>query len=125
VVPQALLDADTRAGAARQLFDARRSAELARAAREATTIVRTAERLVAASPYRTAMAQIAACRHPDGKGGWLALPAMSASLALVARIAARGHEARQSFERGWRDCWAGLARQAPDLAGIDLVLAER
>ena len=71
----------------RQLFDARRSAELARAAREATTIVRTAERLVAASPYRTAMAQIAACRHPDGKGGWLALPAMSASLALVARIA--------------------------------------
>jgi hypothetical protein len=50
---------------------------------------------------------------------------MSASLALVARIAARGDEACRSFERGWRDCWAGLARQAPDLAGIDLVLAER
>jgi hypothetical protein len=124
VVPQALLDADTRAVAARQMFDARRSAELARAAREATTIVRSAERLVAASPYRSAMAQIAARRHPDGKGGWLALPAMSASLALVARIAARGNEACRSFERGWRDCWAGLARQAPDLAGIDLVLAE-
>jgi hypothetical protein len=124
VVPQALLDADTRAVAARQMFDARRTAELARAAREATTIVRSAERLVAASPYRSAMAQIAARRHPDGKGGWLALPAMSASLALVARIAARGNEACRSFERGWRDCWAGLARQAPDLAGIDLVLAE-
>ena len=124
VVPQALLDADTRAVAARQMFDARRSAELARAAREATSIVRSAERLVAASPYRGALAQIAARRHPDGKGGWFALPAMSASLALVARIAARGDEACRSFERGWRDCWAGLARQAPDLAGIDLVLAE-
>ena len=67
---------------------------------------------------------IAARRHPDGKGGWFALPAMSASLALVARIAARGDAACRSFERGWRDCWAGLARQAPDLAGIDLVLAE-
>jgi len=40
------------------------------------------------------MAQIAACRHPDGKGGWLALPAMSASLALVARIA-------RSFGEAW------------------------
>ena len=69
-------------------------------------------------------AQIAARRHPDRKGGWLALPAMSASLALVARIAARGNEACRSFERGWRDRWADLARQAPDLASIDLVLAE-
>jgi hypothetical protein len=124
VVPQALLDADTRLAAARQLFDARRSAEVARAAREATSIVRSAERLVTASPYRAAVAQIAARRHPDGKGGWFALPVMSASLALVARIAARGDEACRSFERDWRDCWAGLARQAPDLAGIDLVLAE-
>ena len=124
VVPQALLDADTRAVAARQMFDARRTPELARAAREATSIVRSAERLVAASPYRAAVAQIAARRHPDGKGGWLALPAMSASLALVARIAARGDEACRSFERGWRDCWTDLARQAPDMTGIDLVLAE-
>ena len=124
VVPQALLDADTRAVAARQMFDARRTPELTRAAREAISIVRSAERLVAASAYRAAVAQIAARRHTDGKGGWLALPAMSASLALVARIAARGHEPCQSFERVWRDCWAGLARQAPDMAGIDLVLAE-
>ena len=124
VVPQTLLDADTRAVAARQMFDARRTPELARAAREATSIVRSAERLVAASPYRSAVAQIAARRHPDGKGGWLALPAMSASLALVARIAARDNEACRSFERGWRDRWTDLARQAPDMTSIDLVLAE-
>ena len=124
VVPQTLLDADTRAAAARQMFDARRTPELARAARDATSIVRSAERLVAASPYPTAITQITARRHPDGKGGWLALPAMSASLALAARIAARGHEACRAFERGWRDRWTDLARQAPDLTCIDLVLAE-
>ena len=49
---------------------------------------------------------------------------MSLSLALVARIAARGDEACRSFERGWRARWTDLARQAPDLTSIDLVLAE-
>jgi hypothetical protein len=70
------------------------------------------------------VAQIAARRHPDGKGGWLALPAMSASLALVARIAARGDETCRSLERAWRDRWTDLARQAPEMTSIDLVLAE-
>jgi hypothetical protein len=122
VVPQTLLDADTRAVAARQMFDARRA--LAGPARDATIIVREAEKLVTASPYRDAAALIAARRHPERKGGWLALPAMSASLALAARMAARGNEACRAFEGAWRSRWAELARQAPELAGIDLVLAE-
>jgi hypothetical protein len=49
---------------------------------------------------------------------------MSAALALVARIAARGDAACQSHEWVWRELWAGLASRAPDMAGIDLVLAE-
>jgi hypothetical protein len=124
VVPQTLLDVDTRAVAARQMFDSRRTPELARAARDATFVVRSAERLVAASAYPGAVTQIMARRHPDRKGGWLALPAMSAALALVARIAARDDEACRSFERDWRDRWTDLARRAPDLTSIDLVLAE-
>ena len=124
VVPQPLLDADTRTVAAARLFGARRTPELARAAQDAISVVRSAERLVAASPYRRAVAQIAARRPPDGKPGWLALPAMSASLALVARISARGDEDCRSFERAWRARWTDLARQAPDLTSIDLVLAE-
>jgi hypothetical protein len=124
VVPQPLLDADTRAVAAARLFGARRTAELARVAQDATSVVRSAERLVAASPYRRTVAQIAARCHPGGKAGWLALPAMSASLALVARISARGDEDCRSFERAWRARWTDLARQAPDLTSIDLVLAE-
>ena len=98
--------------------------ELARAAQDATSVVRSAQRLVAASPYRRAVAQITARCHPGGKGDWLALPAMSASLALVARISARGDEDCRSFERAWRARWTDLARQAPDLTSIDLVLAE-
>ena len=124
VVPQPLLDADTRAVAAARLFGARQTPELARFAQDATSVVRSAERLVAASPYRRAVTQIAARCHPGGKAGWLALPAMSASLALVARISARGDEDCRSFERAWRARWTDLARQAPDLTSIDLVLAE-
>jgi hypothetical protein len=124
VIPRALLDADTRAVAARQMFDARRTSDLGQAGRDAGAVIRSAEHLVAASAYREAGAQIAARHRQDRKGGWTALPAMSAALAVVARIAARGDGACQSFERHWRERWTGLARQAPDLAAIDLVLAE-
>ena len=122
-VPPPFLDAPARAVAAQQMFDARTTPELARAAQDATSVIRAAERLVSASPYRHAAAQISA-RHPGGQGGWFALPAMSASLALVARIAARGNEDCRSFERSWRGTWTALARQAPNLTSIDLVLAE-
>lgn len=122
VVPQPLLDTATRAAAATQLSaDVFRTPALARAAHDAATVVSSAERLLSASPYRHAAAQIAAQARSDGQG---ALPAMSASLALVARIAARGDEACRTFERTWRSRWTDLAWQAPALAGIDLVLAE-
>jgi hypothetical protein len=122
VVPQPLLDAATRAAAATQLSaDVFRTPALARAAHDAATVVSSAERLLSASPYRYAAAQVGAQAHHGGQG---ALPAMSASLALVARIAARGDEACRGFERSWRSRWTDLAWQAPALAGIDLVLAE-
>jgi hypothetical protein len=124
VVPKALLDADTRAAAARRLFDARHTPELTQAAKVAAGVVRNAERLIAASAYPGTISTIRARSHPDGRGGWLALPAMSAALAQTARIAARGDEKCQAFERLWRDRWTGLAQRAPDLTQIDLVLAE-
>jgi len=123
-VPHSLLDAPARAAAARQLFNTRRNPDLARAVQDAPSVIRSAERLVSASPYRRARTQITGRLHPDGNGGWLVLPAMSASLAVVARIAARGNEDCRSFERTWRPRWTALARQAPALTTIDLVLAE-
>jgi hypothetical protein len=122
VVPQPLLDVATRAAAATQLSaDVFRTPALARAAQDAATVVSSAARLLSASPYHHAAAQVAAQARHGGQG---ALPAMSASLALVARIAARGDEACRGFERSWRSRWTDLAWQAPALAGIDLVLAE-
>jgi superfamily I DNA/RNA helicase len=123
-VPHSLLDAPTRVAAARQLFEARRHPDLARAVLDAPSVIRSAERLVAGSPYRYARTQITARLHPEGSGGWLALPAMSASLALIARIAARSNEDCRAFDRTWRPRWIALARQAPALTTIDLVLAE-
>jgi hypothetical protein len=124
VVPQALLDADTRTAAARQLFDARRTSEVRRAAAIAMSVVRQAQRLVRSSDYPWLIRQIEARLPMGGSGGWLAVPAMSAALALVARLAARGHSECQLREQIWRDTWAALALRAPDLVAIDLVLAE-
>jgi len=104
-----------RAGTMHAMKGARSRPELVRAAQDAPSVVRSAERLVVASPYRRAAAQIAARRE---------LPAMSISLALVARISARGDEACRSFERAWRSRWTDLAQHASRLTSIDLVLAE-
>jgi len=49
---------------------------------------------------------------------------MSIAMALLARLAARGNSNCTMLERDYRDRWANLARYAPELVAIDLVLAE-
>ena len=124
VVPQAFLDQDTRMAAARQMFDARRTPELRYAAKQAASVLKTAEFLIRESQCPTLAHELTARCHPDRLGGWLALPAMSIALALVARLAAHGNTACQMSERAWRHLWVKLASQAPDLVAIDLVRAE-
>jgi hypothetical protein len=124
VVPQALLDADTRMTAARRLFDARRTPEFRRAAASATSVMNTTQGMIRSSRYPSLLGQLLARHRLDGPSGWRAVPAMSAALALVARLAARGNAACRSYERAWRDLWAGLATQAPEQVITDLVLAE-
>lgn len=124
VVPQALLDADTRTVAARQLFDARKTPKVRRAADRAMSVIAIAQGLIRESRYPSLTRQLAARRPLDGLDGWLAVPAMSAAFALVARLAARGDTRCQAREKMWREMWAGLASRAPDLVAIDLMLAE-
>ena len=124
VVPHALLDVDTRMAAARQLFDARRTPEVRTAARGATSVLNTAQGLIRASPYPWLIRQLAARQPLGGAGGWLAVPALSTALGIVARLAARGDTNCRGRERAWRELWRGLAVRAPDLVAIDLVLAE-
>ncbi|WP_271216721.1 hypothetical protein [Streptosporangium carneum] len=123
VVPAGLLAGDTRVIAARRLFDERHrrdgrglSAQAARVLREAMAIRIT--------EYRGLEKYIEARCHPQRRDGWVSLPALSIACALIARIAARGHEGCQYLEREFRPLWRALSKIAPDLTALDLVRAE-
>ncbi|HSZ30689.1 MAG TPA: hypothetical protein VK784_13165 [Pseudonocardiaceae bacterium] len=120
IVPRGLLSADERAAAARELFDNRWRLGVERVAREAR--VRLAE-LTQLIRRHSAPNALAAVQARGGREGWVALPALSLALALTARLAAR--------DTGLRRCvahfvatHAALARHAPRLVTVDLVLAE-
>jgi hypothetical protein len=121
VVPRALLDADTRASAARRLFDARGESAAKEVGKVAAHVVRAARTLIRDPRLR---AQLDQRRHPEDRGGWYSIPAASMAFALIARLAARGDAACRSAEQNHRADWARLATVAPDLVTIDLVLAE-
>jgi hypothetical protein len=123
VVPQAMLDADTRLTAARRMFDARYEQPMRAAAVSAKTIIQTAEMVIRQSCHPD-LADAIAARKPSGSQGWLALPAMSIAVALLARLAARGNSNCAMLECDYRGKWANLALYAPELVAIDVVLAE-
>jgi hypothetical protein len=124
VVPQALLDADTRVTAARRMFDVRDMASVRTAATSAKPAAMSAKRAISESRYPHLAEAIVARLPREIKGGWLAIPAMSIALALTARLAARGNFRCRVLEREFHGEWITLAQYAPRLVAIDLVLAE-
>ncbi|MGP4028377.1 hypothetical protein [Actinomadura sp. 3N407] len=124
VVPQALLDPDTRLVAARRLFDSRRSTMAMSLARQAADLLAHVRRVIERSGLPELAEQVDR-RTPDPTAaGWQLLPAASAAMALAARLAARGDEGATAAERSMRTWWLPLAALAPELTGIDLVVAE-
>ncbi|GAA4211650.1 hypothetical protein [Microbispora amethystogenes] len=123
VVPSALLDEDTRVAAARRLFDKRTSYDARDVSNGAGRALRDAVN-IKLTKYQGLERYIEARCHPQRRDGWLALPAVSIALALVARIAARGHGGCQRLEKQFRPLWRALAKISPDLTTIDLVRAE-
>jgi hypothetical protein len=124
VVPQALLDVDTRASAALRVFDARNTPPMRAAATVVKTVTRAAQLLVENSVASCLAPTIRERTPHNAKGGWLALPAMSIAMALTARLAARGHASCALLEKEYRGKWANLAFDAPALVAIDLIRAE-
>lgn len=124
VIPQKLLDPDSRVVAARRLFDERMSPIVRGAAQQTRTVVQAARKVISLSRFAGVLRQLDAREHPNVRGGWVMLPAMSTAMALVARLAARGDTAAAALEREHRDTWHQLAIVAPELTTIDLVLAE-
>ncbi|MDB4872479.1 MAG: hypothetical protein JWL97_3483, partial [Gemmatimonadales bacterium] len=122
VVPHALLDVDTRAAAARRLFDHRDEQGIKEVGKMAATAV--AKTLTVLKDRPRLASQIKARTHPQGRGGWFSIPAASAAFAILARLAARGDPACRGAEQLFRADWARLAAGAPDLVIIDLILAE-
>ncbi|WP_146776753.1 hypothetical protein [Parafrankia sp. Ea1.12] len=126
VVPGALLDADTRAVAARRLFDARNQEEIRDLARTAdVTLRRVLAALTLAEVPSALEAAIAARRDADAPR-WLLLPAVSLGLAGLARQAARSDDRDRSLKvyQALLPAHTALARHAPDLVTIDVLLAE-
>ncbi|GAA1440190.1 hypothetical protein [Nocardiopsis tropica] len=126
VVPRALLDEDSRTQAALGLFTARNQSELHRMRRDASDITSAVLHLVKRlqEPYRRRALTLLEPRHAPGAARWRNLPAASLALALAARLAARGEPSFTSLVRSQRAVWGDLARCAPDLVRIDIVLAE-
>ncbi len=120
VVPQGLLSIDERVAAARQLFDARERPGLRRLASEASRLGKEIRRQVAQA-RGTGMAKSIGARGLDG--GWQALSGYSLALAFLARLAARDPERFGSYRQHITH-HAVLARHAPRLVTVDLILAE-
>jgi hypothetical protein len=121
IVPGGLLDADERLTAARHLFEVRVRPGLGRVSSHAEGLLRTLRRPLAEAGGPRVVAAVQA-RQPTR--GWLALPALSLAFAFVARLAARGHTALEQQLPRILPHYATLARSAPRLVTIDLLLAE-
>ncbi len=126
VMPRALLDADSRSQAVLDLFKVRNSTALHGVRSQAATVLKLTAAVCDRLPdaYRTAARALIDSRRPDRPGSWRDLPALSVALAAAARLAARNvDDCRRLVDRYQRE-WAELAAAAPDLAAVDLVLAE-
>lgn len=126
VVPRALLDEDSRTQAALGLFTERNRSELYQLRSRASDITTAALHLVKQIPetYRRPALALLESRHAPGSSRWRNLPAASLALAVSGRLAARGVRSCASLSRGQQQVWGDLARCAPDLVRIDIVLAE-
>jgi hypothetical protein len=123
-VPKALLDGDARRLAAVNLFDNRHHEAFVRAGRDAREHIETAHRLCEDWGLADGRSLLTHRDDPDGKGGWVALSAASAALALIARLGARGDDRAGDYLDARWGSWVELARRAPDHVTLDLILAE-
>jgi len=123
LIPKGILDGDSRVQAALALLESRADAN--RRLQEAAGELLAAMKVTCAATgeMRILMA-IEARTHPKRPYGWFAYPALSVGFSLLARTAARG----QSEVKAWVNSkilyWGYLAEAAPQLVGIDLIMAE-
>jgi hypothetical protein len=121
VVPTHLLDADSRITSARQLFEARTRPGLRRVSSTAKDFSRAVQSRLERHGHASLAASVAA---RESAQGWQSLPTFSIAAALAARLAARGSDDWHDLVAPVTETWATLARHAPSLVELDIVLAE-
>lgn len=123
LVPKGLLSGDSRIVAAMDFVRERRHPDLEFLVRHAHKVLAEAERLIGMLDDPRTTAAFSARRHPNRDGGWRVIPSLSLALALAARHAARGHRAAHGWVTARQRMWGDLAKVAPQLVTIDLIVA--
>lgn len=121
LLPQGLLDKDSRAQASKQLFDQRRQPSIDAVIAVSRSLIAEARAAVTSDigAYATTPIDIRA-----SDDGWMSLPVLSLACSFVARTAARGGVASiRAFDK-LRKAYMRLAEVAPDIVQQDLGLAE-
>ncbi|MDO5628954.1 MAG: hypothetical protein Q4G43_11595 [Mobilicoccus sp.] len=122
VLPLGILDGSTRQVAAFELFQRKDDPRLTRAQLRRQQVVALAERVLADRPYL--LHAIDQRLEKPVHHTWQRLPQLTLAFAGLARAAARDNlDARTVLDR-YRDDWLALARVAPRMVTIDIVLAE-
>jgi hypothetical protein len=123
LVPTGLLSGDSRTGASIRLLENRRDPRLTALLKHSGQLVKEACLILDKIGSARDQAAFRARLSPLAESGWPVFPAISMGLALVARHVARGDKSR-AWLQGVSHLWADLARIAPDLVTIDLILAD-
>lgn len=121
IAPAALLDADSRVVAARELFEARTHPRMRAVLDGQQVLVQHVTALVERLGRPRLTEAIAARRSQPG---WQSLPALSIALAIASRLASRGDGLMMTKLAGCHAKYTALARRAPSMVQLDLVLAE-
>lgn len=124
VVPAGLLDGDTRAAAAMSLFRVRGKASLKGLCRSGPALLEAGEKLLLDAGMTQSVGWLRARGNKDRSWDWEILPQVSAALAAMARLAARGDDRATRVTDQFTSQWQALAREVPELVEIDIVIAE-
>jgi hypothetical protein len=124
IVPAGLLDADTRAIAAFELFLVRTHPALRSLTQYGYEAIALATKILRAAGYPQLADAVTNRAERDIHHGWQRLPQLSLLMAALARTGSRGNPAALRALDEMRGHWVTLAGLAPRFVEMDLLLAE-
>ena len=124
VVPAGLLDTDTRASAGMAMFRTRHKRGFESLLRTGPALVHDTQAILRDAGQKGLGDWVRARVAPRTSWPWELLPQLSAAFAALARMAARGDQRAARLSTRFVSEWQTMARTAPDLVQIDIVLAE-